>query len=70
MLLPNRNLAPGYQKFDLSGSYAIKPYVKVYASMENLFSQHYQAVFGFPALPFAFRGGVTFTIGRERGWWK
>jgi vitamin B12 transporter len=70
MLLPNRNLAPGYQKFDLSGSYALKPYVKVYASMENLFSQHYQAVFGFPALPFAFRGGMTLTIGGERGWWK
>ena len=70
MLLPNRNLAPGYQKFDLSGSYAIKPYVKVYTSMENLFSQHYQATFGFPALPLTFRAGMTFTIGGERGWWK
>jgi vitamin B12 transporter len=70
MLLPNRNLAPGYQKFDLSGSYAIKPYAKVYTSMENLLSQHYQAAFGFPGLPLTFRAGVTFTIGGERGWWK
>jgi iron complex outermembrane receptor protein/vitamin B12 transporter len=70
MLLPNRNLAPGYQKFDLSGSYVIKPYARVYTSMENLLSQHYQAAFGFPGLPLTFRAGVTFTIGGERGWWK
>jgi vitamin B12 transporter len=70
MLLPNRNLSPGYQKFDLSGSYAIKSYVKIYTSIENLFSQHYQAAFGFPALPFAIRAGMTFTIGGERSWWK
>jgi vitamin B12 transporter len=70
MLLPNRNLAPGYQKFDLSGSYAIKPYAKIYTSIENLFSQHYQAAFGFPNLPFTIRAGMTFTIGGERGWWK
>ena len=70
MLLPNRNLAPGYQKFDLSASYAIKPYAKLYTSIENLLSQHYEAVFGFPALPFTIRAGMTFTIGGERGWWK
>jgi len=67
MLLPNRNLAPSYQKFDLSGSYAIKPHATIYVSIENLFSQHYEAVFGFPALALAFRTGITFTIGGERG---
>jgi vitamin B12 transporter len=70
MLLPNRNLAPAYQKFDLSVGYSLTHYAKIYTSAENLFSQHYQPAFGFPATPFEIRSGVTFTIGGERGWWK
>jgi vitamin B12 transporter len=70
MLLPNRNLEPGYQKFDLSAAYAITSYLKLYTSIENLFSQHYQPVFGYPALPFTIRSGVTFTLGGHEGWWK
>ena len=70
MLLPNRNLAYAYQKFDLSAAYALKPYLSVYTSIENLFSQHYDATFGFPALPFTIRTGMRFTLGGERGWWK
>ena len=70
MLLPNRNLAPGYQKFDLSVGYSVTHYAKVYTSIENLFSQHYQPAFGFPATPFEIRSGLTFSIGGERGWWK
>ncbi len=70
MLLPNRNLEPGYQKFDLSAGYAITSYIKLYTSIENLFSQHYQPVFGYPALPFTIRSGVTFTLGGHEGWWK
>ena len=65
LLLPNRNLDTAYQKFDLSGRYALKPYLSLYTSVENLFSQHYQAAFGFPALPLTIRAGVTFTIGGE-----
>jgi vitamin B12 transporter len=70
MLLPNRNLAGAYQIFGLSGSYAVTDYVKVYMVIGNLFSQHYEAVFGYPSLPFTIRGGVTFTIGGDHGWWK
>jgi iron complex outermembrane receptor protein/vitamin B12 transporter len=70
MLLPNRNLAYAYQKFDLSAAYAFKPYMTVYTSMENLFSQHYAAAFGFPALPFTIRSGVRLRIGGAKGWWK
>jgi vitamin B12 transporter len=68
MLPPNRNLNPSYQKIDLSGRYAVTPWVSVYTSMENIFSEHYQPAFGFPALPFAIRSGLTFTIGGEN--WK
>jgi vitamin B12 transporter len=70
MLLPNRNLAYAYQKFDLSGAYALKSYLTVYTSIENLFSEHYAAAFGFPALPFTIRTGLRFTLGGESGWWK
>jgi vitamin B12 transporter len=70
MLLPNRNLADAYQKFDLSAAYALRPYMTVYTSVENLFSQHYDAAFGFPALPFTIRAGMKFTLGGEHGWWK
>jgi len=65
MLLPNRNLAPAYQKFDLSGRYSVNPVLAFYTSIENLFSEHYQAAFGFPAAPFEFRSGITLTIGGE-----
>ncbi len=68
LLLPNRDLAPAYQKFDLSGRYALRRYVSLFTSIENLFSEHYQAVFGFPAAPLTIRGGVTFTVGGEA--WK
>jgi iron complex outermembrane receptor protein/vitamin B12 transporter len=68
--LPNRNLDAAYQKFDLSAGYAVTSYAKVYTSIENLFSQHYEPVIGFPALPFTIRSGVTFTLGGREGWWK
>jgi vitamin B12 transporter len=69
LLLPNRNLAPAYQIFDLSGRYHLTSYMALYTSIENLFSQHYQAAFGFPGLPFTIRSGITFTIG-GKGWAK
>ena len=68
MLLPNRNLAGSYQKIDFSGSYRVTPVVSFYASVENVLSQHYDAAFGFPALPMAFRSGMRITLGGES--WK
>jgi vitamin B12 transporter len=65
LLLPNRNLNPSYQKFDLSGRYSVTRFMSFYSSIENLLNERYQPAFGFPALPFAIRGGVTFTIGGE-----
>ena len=69
MLLPNKNLAPAYQKFDLSGRYYVNSILAFYTSIENLFSEHYQPAFGFPASPFEIRSGITLTIGGE-GWRK
>jgi vitamin B12 transporter len=70
MLLPNRNLTPGYQKFDLSAGYSLTHCAKIYTSIENLFSQHYQEEFGYPGLPFTIRSGVLFDFGGGRKWWR
>ena len=36
----------------------------------NLFSQLYDASFGFPSLPFTIRTGIRLTLGGPNGWWK
>ncbi len=68
MLLPNRNLDPSYQKIDLSGSYRVNRHLAFYSVVENLMSQHYDQVIGFPALPLTFRAGFRVTLGGES--WK
>ncbi len=68
LLLPNRNLDPSYQKVDLYGSYQLKKYLSLYASMSNILNQHYQEVYGYPALPFTVRAGIKLTFGGES--WK
>jgi vitamin B12 transporter len=68
LLLPNRNLDAAYQKIDLNSSFRISSAVECYASLENILSQHYDAAFGFPSLPFTFRSGLKFTVGGES--WK
>src|SRR5579871_6683596 len=68
MLLPNRNLAPSYQKIDFNGSYRLNRWMSLYAGVENLASEHYAPAFGFPALPLTFRAGSRITFGGES--WK
>jgi vitamin B12 transporter len=68
LLLPNRNLAAGYQKIDMAGSYRLNAHLKLFSVLENLGSQHYDPVFGFPELPFSFRAGFKITLGGES--WK
>lgn len=68
LLLPNRNLDAAYQKLDLAGSYQVNRTLNVYADIQNMFSQHYDEAFGYPALPFTFRSGIRITLGGES--WK
>ncbi len=68
MLLPNHNLLAGYQLAGFSGWYQIRRGVTLYTSMSNVLDEHYQAAFGYPALPFNFRAGVRFTLGGSE--WK
>lgn len=66
LLLPNHNLDPGYQNFGFSGSYQISHRIYGYTIMDNLLSQHYQQVIGYPALPFNFRAGMEVSLGGLR----
>jgi iron complex outermembrane receptor protein/vitamin B12 transporter len=67
LLLPNRNLLNAYQLVDWSGWLDAHHGITLYASLGNLLGEHYQAALGYPALPFNFRAGLRFTLGRE-GW--
>jgi vitamin B12 transporter len=66
LLLPNRNLAPAWQKIDFGASYRVNPHLRLFSVIENLASQHYDPVFGFPALPLSFRAGFKVTLGGEQ----
>ena len=68
MLLPNRNLDPAYQHLNLTGGYQVCRFLQVYTAMSNLLSEHSSEVFGYPSLPFSFRGGIKLTLGGES--WK
>jgi vitamin B12 transporter len=70
LLLPNRNLDPAYQKIDLSGTYRVNRRLALYSVVENLLSQRYDQVLGFPALPLTFRAGFRLTLGGESWSWR
>jgi iron complex outermembrane receptor protein/vitamin B12 transporter len=65
LLLPNRNLLAAYQRLQLDGSYRLNHALTMYAHLQNLLSEHYMEAFGYPALPFTFRAGITISLGGE-----
>jgi vitamin B12 transporter len=66
LLLPNHNLDAGYQDIGFSSSYKLGKHMNAYAVLDNLLSQHYQQVIGYPALPFNFRSGLQFSLGGSK----
>ena len=65
MLLPNRNLDAAYQRIDLTARYQMSRYVAAEGNLQNLLSQRYSEVIGYPGLPFMFRLGLRFSLGGE-----
>ncbi|MHB8303278.1 MAG: TonB-dependent receptor [Acidobacteriaceae bacterium] len=65
LLLPNRNLDPAYQILGLTWNDRVSRHVSAYTVMDNLLSQHYQQVLGYPGLPFNFRSGLQFAWGGD-----
>jgi iron complex outermembrane receptor protein/vitamin B12 transporter len=67
LLLPNRNLDPGFAKLDLGGSYQLLPWLAVYGQAENLLSQQHIAPIGYLSLPMNFRAGLRIQWGPGSG---
>ncbi len=67
LLLPNRNLDPGYAKVDLGGSYQVLTWLGVYAQAENLTNNQHIAPIGYVTLPFNLRTGVKIQWGKGSG---
>jgi len=65
LLLPNRNLDGAYQRIDLTVRRQMNRYIAAEGNFQNLLSQHYAEVIGYPALPFTFRLGLKFSLGGE-----
>ena len=64
LLLPNRDLDHGYAKLDLGGSAPITKWLAIYAQLDNFLSQQHISPIGYTSLPFNFRAGLRFTLGR------
>lgn len=67
LLLPNHDLAAGYQKVDVSGEYQVHRRLRLYVVVENALNQPYEAALGFPALPVTVRTGLALTLGGSKG---
>jgi vitamin B12 transporter len=66
MLLPNRNLDYGYAKLDFGAVYQLTPWMGVYTQLDNILSNQHIGPIGYPSLPFNFRTGLRFALGKEK----
>ncbi len=67
LLLPNRNLDPGYARVDLGGSYRLLSWLEAYGQADNLTGNRHIAPIGFTSLPFGFRAGLRIELGKASG---
>ncbi|MEK6397602.1 MAG: TonB-dependent receptor, partial [Terriglobus sp.] len=65
MLLPNRNLDPGFTKLDGNITYQARPSVAVFTQLDNLTNNQHMGPIGYPSLPFTFRVGLKVRIPHE-----
>jgi vitamin B12 transporter len=65
LLLPNRDLSPGYGSVDASFSYNMTHAVTLFAQFTNLLDDRHVAPIGYLSTPFGARVGVRVRLGRE-----
>lgn len=65
MLLPNRNLDPGFTKLDANFTYQVRPSVAVFTQLDNLLNNQHMGPIGYPSLPFTFRAGLKLRFPHE-----
>ena len=66
LLLPNRNLDPGFVRVDLGASYQLRSWINVYAQAENLLDNQRMAPIGYLSLPLSVRGGLRLQWGKSK----
>lgn len=65
LLLPNRDLDFGYLKLDLGGTYALRPWLRIFAQFENLLNDQHIGPIGYPGLPLTVRAGLKVRLGGD-----
>jgi iron complex outermembrane receptor protein/vitamin B12 transporter len=65
LLLPNRNLSPGFAGIDASVLYNATHRLAVYTQLDNLADSRHLAPIGYISTPFVVRAGVRVRLGRE-----
>ncbi len=63
LLLPNRDLDPGYAALNLGVNYQVSPRFGVYTQVDNALSQQHISPVGYLSTPATARGGVRVTLG-------
>jgi len=66
LLLPNRNLDPGYAKLDLGASYQLYSWIGIYGQAENLTNNQHAAPIGYVSLPLTARIGLRLQWGKSK----
>jgi vitamin B12 transporter len=64
LLLPNRNLDPGYARLDIGASYQFLSWLGVYGQVENLTDNEHIAPIGYISLPVNLRTGLRLQWGK------
>jgi len=65
LLLPNRNLSPGYASVDAGFSYNVMRHIAVFSQFTNLLDERKIAPTGYLSAPFGVRVGLRVRLGRE-----
>ena len=65
LLLPNRDLSPGYTALDASFTYAFTRHLTVYTQLTNLLDNRHTAPIGYLSTPVLIRTGLRIRLGRE-----
>ncbi len=65
LLLPNRDLDFGYLKLDLGGTYALRPWLRIFTQLENLLNDQHIGPIGYPGLPLTVRAGLKVRLGGD-----
>ena len=65
LLLPNRDLSPGYASIDANVSFAVTKHIAVFTQLTNLTDNRHIAPFGDLSTPFLIRSGLRVRLGHE-----